>query len=135
MSREAVKCIFGDPNLTPEEIKILQKYFKVDWKFAKSDFIYYIEPVSGTTMCKSASILYNKNSKYQFELIHINTIKEYVNRLQESKDALNRAAQQSTNRVQCSSSKITIASGHLEDRTINFRRRSKAQIGKANLSF
>ena len=26
-------------------------------------------------------------------------------------------------------------SGHLEDRTINFRRRSKAKIGKANLPF
>ena len=58
-----VKCIFGDPCLTSAEIEILQKDFKINWKFAKSDYIYYIDPKSGTTMCKSESILYDKTSK------------------------------------------------------------------------
>ena len=66
MNRKTVECIYGNPDLTPKHVEILQKYFKVDWQFAKSDFIYYIEPVTGIAMCKSASILYSETSKYQF---------------------------------------------------------------------
>lgn len=135
MNRKTVECIFGNPDLTPKEIEILQKYFKVTWKFAKSNFIYYIDPESGVTMCKSESILYDKTSKYQFELISVKTIKEYVNRLQKQETDLDRRDQQPTSGIQCTSSKVTIASGHLEDRTIDFRWGGKAKIGKANLSF
>ena len=135
MSKETVECIFGDPNWTSKEIEILQKYFKVNWKFVKSNFIYYIDPEFGTTVCKSESMLYDKTSKYQFELISVNTIKEYVNRLQEQETNLDRRDKQPTDRVQCPSSKVTIASGHLEYGTIDFRWGGKAKIGKANLSF
>ena len=134
MSKETVEFIFGNPDLTPKHVEILQTYFKVNWKFAKSDYIYYIDP-SGITRCESASILHNENNKYLFKIISIKTIKEYVNRLQKQETNLDRRDKQPTSRIQCSSSKVAIASGHLEDRTINFRRRSKAQIGKANLSF
>ena len=136
MSKEKiVECIFGDPALTPEEIKMLQKYFKADWKFTKSDHIYYIDPEYDEVSCKPASILYNKTNRYKFEVIHINTIKKYVNRLQEQETHLDRRDQQPTSGIQCAPSKVAIASGHLEYRAINFRRGSKAQIGKANLSF
>lgn len=131
---KTIEYIFGSPNLKPENIEILQKYFHVNWKFAKADHIYYIDPESGQAMCKPDHTFRN-NYQYQFELINVKTIKEYVNRLQKQETDLDRRDQQPTSRIQCSSSKITIASGHLEDRTIDFRRRSKAQIGKANLSF
>jgi hypothetical protein len=135
MSKDTVKYIYGNPYLTSKHVEILQKYFKVDWKFAKSACIYYIDPESGIAMCKSASILYDKTSKYQFKTINVKTIKEYVNRLQKQETNLDRRDQQPTSGIQCTSSKASIASGHFEDRTINFRRRSKAKIGKANLSF
>ena len=136
MNKETVECIFGDPDLTSKEIEILQKYFKVDWKFAKSDFIYYIDPECGITMCKSASVLYARNNKYLFELTNAKTIiKEYVNRLQKPKVDFNRGDQQPTSRIQCASSKVTIASGHLEHGKIDFRWGGKAKISKANLSF
>lgn len=136
MSKETVECIFGNPDLIPKHVEILQKYFKVDWQFAKSDFIYYIEPVTGIAMCKSASILYSETSKYQFKIINVKTIiKEYVNRLQEQETNLDRRDQQPTSRIQCTSSKASIASGHLEYGTIDFRWGGKAKIGKANLSF
>jgi hypothetical protein len=134
MSKEIVECIFGNPDLIPKHVEILQTYFKVNWKFAKSDYIYYIDP-SGITRCESASILHNKTNKYQFKIINVKTIKEYVNRLQEQETNLDRRDQQSTSGIQCSTSKATIASGHLEYGKIDFRRRSKAKIGKANLSF
>jgi hypothetical protein len=135
MSRETVEYLYGNPNLTSKHIEVLQKYFKVDWQFAKSDFIYYIDPESGIAMCKAASILYSKSSKYQFELINVKTIKEYVNRLQEQETDLDRRDQQPTSGIQCSTSKVTITSGHLEYGKIDFRWGGKAKIGKANLSF
>jgi hypothetical protein len=135
MNKEIVECFFGDPDLTSEEVEILQKYFQVHWKFAKSDYIYYIDPEFSITTCKQASILHNKTNKYQFKIINVKTIKEYVNRLQKQETNLDRRDQQPTSGIQCTSSKASIASGHFEDRTINFRRRSKAKIGKANLSF
>lgn len=135
MSKETIQCIFGNPDLTPKEIEILQKYFKVNWIFAKNNFIYYIDPESGITTCSPSTILHSRTSKYQFKIINIKTIKEYVNRLQEPKADFDRGNQQPTSGIQCTTSKVTIASGHLEDRTIDFRRRSKAQISKANLSF
>lgn len=135
MSKETVECIFGNPDLEPKEIEILQKYFQVHWKFAKSDYIYYIDPEFSITTCKPASVLYSKTSKYQFKLINVKTIKAYVNRLQKQETDLDRRDQQPTSGIQCASSKVTIASGHLEDRTIDFRWGGKAQIGKANLSF
>ena len=116
-------------------IKIFQKYFQVDWKFAKPNYIYYIDPESDMTMCQPQYIVFDENNKYIFKRITLKTVKEYVNRLQKQETDLDRRDQQPTSGIQCTSSKITIASGHLEDRTINFRRRSKAQIGKANLSF
>lgn len=134
MSKETVKCIFGDPDLTPKDIEILQTYFKVDWKFAKNNYIYYIDP-SGITRCESASILHARNNQYQFELINVQTIKEYVNRLQEQETNLARRDGQPTSGIQCTTSKATIASGYLEYRTIDFRGGGKAKIGKANLSF
>ena len=135
MNKETVEFIFGDPDLTSKEIEILQKYFKVDWKFDKSNFIYYIDPDCGIAMCQSASILYARNNKYQFELINVKTIKEYVNRLQKQETNLAKRDGHPTSGIQCTSSKVAIASGHLEYRKIDFRRGSKAKIGKANLSF
>lgn len=135
MSKETIEYIFGNPHLTSKHVEILQKYFKVDWKFAKSACIYYIDPESGIAMCKSASILYDKTSKYQFKIINIKTIKEYVNRLQEQETNLDRRDQQPTSGIQCTSSKVTITSGHLEYGKIDFRWGGKAKIGKANLSF
>jgi hypothetical protein len=134
MSKEIVECIVGNPDLIPKHVEILQTYFKVNWKFAKSDYIYYIDP-SGITRCESASILRNKTNKYQFKIINVKTIKEYVNRLQKQETDLDRRDQQSTSRIQCTSSQVTIASGHLEYGTIDFRCGGKAKIGKANLSF
>ena len=135
MSKKTIECIFGNPDLTSKHVEILQQYFKVDWQFAKSDYIYYIDPESGIAMCKPASILYDKTSKYQFELINVKTIKDYVNRLQKSKADFDRGNQQPTSGIQCTTSKITIASGHLEYGKIDFRWGGKAKIGKANLSF
>lgn len=118
-----------------DTIKILQKYFRVNWKFAKQNFIYYIDPESNETMCQPLFITFDQSNNYKFKRITLNTIKEYVNRLQEQETNLDRRDQQPTSGIQCSTSKATIASGHLEYGKIDFRRRSKAQIGKANLSF
>lgn len=131
---KTIEYIVGD-NYTIEAIKILQKYFHADWQFAKKNFIYYIDPESNITMCKPESIKFTENYKYIFKQITFKTIKEYVDRLQKQEIDLTRRDQQPTSRIQCTSSKATIASGHLEYRTINFRGRSKAKIGKANLSF
>ena len=125
--------IGGDYSI--DAIKIFQKYFQVNWKFAKQNFIYYIDPESGMTMCQPGSIIFTESDRYIFERVTLRTVKRYVDRLQKQETDLNRRDQQPTSGIQCTSSKITIASGHLEDRTVNFRRRSKAQIGKANLSF
>lgn len=135
MSKETVECIFGDPDLTPKEIEILQKYFQVHWKFAKSDYIYYIDPEFSITTCKPTTVLHSKTSKYQFKIINVKTIKEYVNRLQEQETNLDRRDQQPTSGIQCTSSKVATASGHLEYGKIDFRWGGKAKIGKANLSF
>lgn len=118
-----------------DNIKLFQEYFQVDWKFAKQNFIYYIDPESNMTMCKPLFVIFDQSNKYIFKRITLKTVKEYVNRLQEQETNLTRRDGQPTSGIQCTPSKITIASGHLEDRTINFRRKSKAQIGKANLSF
>ena len=118
-----------------ENVEILQKYFHVNWIFAKPNFIYYIDPESDIAVCKPESIKLTENYKYVFKQINLNKIKEYVNRLQKQENDLNRGDQQLTSGIQCTPSKTTIASGHLEYRTINFRGRSKAKIGKANLSF
>lgn len=131
---KTIEYIIGD-DYSIDAIKIFQKYFKVSWKFSKQDFIYYIDPESNITMCKPTFIIFDLSNKYVFNRINVKTIKEYVNRLQKPKTDLNRRDQQATSKIQCASSKITIASGHLEDRTIDFRRRIKAQIGKADLSF
>lgn len=125
--------IGGDYSI--DGIKIFQKYFQVDWKFAKQNYIYYIDPESDMTMCQPGSIVFTESDKYVFKRITLKTVKKYVDRLQEPKTDLNRGDQQTASKIQCAPSKITIASGYLEDRTIDFRRRSKAQIGKANLSF
>ena len=131
---KTIEYIVGD-NYPIDAIKIFQEYYQVDWKFAKQNFIYYIDPESNETMCQPLFITFDQSNNYKFKRITLNTIKEYVNRLQKSKADFDRGVEQATSRVQCTTIKITIASGHLEDRTINFRRRSKAQIGKANLSF
>ena len=125
--------IGGDYSI--DAIKILQKYFQVDWRFAKQNYIYYIDPESDMTMCQPGSIIFTESDRYVFKQITLKTINHYVNRLQKPKADFDRGNQQPTSKIQCASSKITIASGHLEDRAIDFRRRSKAQIGKANLSF
>lgn len=118
-----------------DAIKIFQKYFQVDWKFAKQNFIYYMDPESNMAMCKPTYTIFDQSNNYTFHRITLKTVKEYVDRLQKPKTNLDRRDQQPTGRVQCSSGKITIASGHLEYRTINFRSRGKTKIGKANLSF
>jgi hypothetical protein len=130
---KTIEYIIGD-NYSIDTIEIFRKYFRENWKFAKQGYIYYIDPESDLTMCQPESIIFSE-SEYIFKRITLKTVKEYVNRLQKSKADFDRGVEQPTGRVQCTTSKITIASGHLEDRTINFRRRSKAQIGKANLSF
>ena len=135
MNKETIEYIFGNPYLTSKHVEILQKYFKVDWKFAKSACIYYIDPESGITVCSPTTILHSRTSKYQFELININIIKEHVNRLQKQETDLARRDGQPTSGIQCTTSKATIASGHLEYGKIDFRRGSKAKIGKASLSF
>jgi hypothetical protein len=131
---KTVEYILGG-NYSIDTIKILQKYFQVDWKFAKPDHIYYIDPESNETMCQPLFITFDQSNNYKFKRITLNTVKEYVNRLQEQETNLDRRDQQPTSRIQCTPSKATIASGHLEYGTIDFRRRSKAKIGKANLSF
>lgn len=125
--------IGGDYSI--DSIKIFQKYFQVDWKFAKPDHIYYIDPELDTTMCQSKSIIITQSTRYKFKQINLNTVKEYVNRLQEQETNLDRRDQQPTSGIQCTSSKITIASGHLEHGKIDFRWGGKAKIGQANLSF
>lgn len=131
---KTIEYVIGT-NYAIDSIKILQKYFQVDWKFAKPDHIYYIDPESDMTMCQPKSIVITQSARYIFKQINLNTVQEYVNRLQKPKADFDRGNQQPTSKIQCTSSKITIASGHLENRAIDFRRRSKAQIGKANLSF
>lgn len=116
-------------------IKIFQKYFQVNWKFAKPKFIYYIDPESDMTMCQPESILITQSTRYIFKRITLKTVDEYVNRLQEPKTDLDRGDQQPTSGIQCTSSKVAIASGHLEYGKIDFRWGGKAKIGKANLSF
>lgn len=118
-----------------DAIKILQKYFQVDWKFAKQNFIYYINPDSNETMCQPLFTTFDQSNNYKFKRITLKTIKEYVNRLQEQETNLDRRDQQPTSGIQCTSSKVTIASGHLEYGKIDFRWGGKAKIGKANLSF
>ena len=125
--------IGGDYSI--DSIKIFQKYFQVDWKFAKPDHIYYIDPELDTTMCQSKSIIITQSTRYKFKQINLNTVKEYVNRLQEQETNLDRRDQQPTSGIQCTTSKITIASGHLEHGKIDFRWGGKAKIGQANLSF
>jgi hypothetical protein len=125
--------IGGDYSI--DAIKILQKYFQVDWRFAKQNYIYYIDPESNMTMCQPGSIIFTESDRYVFKQITLKTINHYVNRLQKPKDDFDRAVEQPASGIQCTTSKVTIASGHLKYGTIDFRRRSKAQIGKANLSF
>ena len=118
---KTIEYILGD-NYSIDAIKIFQKYFQVDWKFAKQNYIYYIDPESDMTMCQPKSIVITQSTRYRFKQINLNTVQEYVNRLQKQETNLDGRDQQSTSRIQCTSSKITIASGHLEDRTIDFRR-------------
>ena len=66
--------------MTSKHIEILQKYFHVNWKFAKGDHIYYIDPESGKAVCKP-DYAFRNNDQYQFKLINVKTIKENVNRL------------------------------------------------------
>lgn len=131
---KTIEYVIGT-NYAIDSIKILQKYFQVDWKFAKPDHIYYIDPESDMTMCQSKSIIITQSTRYEFKQINLNTVQKYVNRLQEQETNLDRRDQQPTSGIQCTSSKITIASGHLEYGTIDFRWGGKAKIGKANLSF
>ena len=131
---KTIEYIMGS-DYSIDAIKIFQKYFRVDWKFAKQNYIYYIDPESDMIMCQPVSIIFTESDRYIFERITLKTVKKYVDRLQKPKADFDRGNQQPTSRIQCTPSKTTIASGHLEHRTINFRRRSKAQIGKANLSF
>ena len=132
---KTIEFIFGNPLFVQSTINLLQDYFQVNWIFAKDQFIYYIDPESGNPMCKPKCILSQVSDKYKFKQITIQTIKKYVDRLQKQENDLDRGDQQPTSGIQCTSGKATIASGHLEYRTINFRGRSKAKIGKANLSF
>lgn len=134
MSKKTIEYVFGDPYLTAKHIEILQKYFHVNWKFAKGDHIYYIDPESGKAVCKP-DYAFRNNEQYQFKLINVKTIKEHVNRLQEQETDLAGRDGQPTSRIQCTSSKTTIASGHLEHGKIDFRWGGKAKIGKASLSF
>ena len=125
--------IGGDYSL--DGIKIFQKYFRVDWKFAKQNYIYYIDPESDITMCQPVSIIFTEKDRYIFERITLNTVRKYVDRLQKQETDLDRRDQHPTSRIQCTTSKATIASGHFEYGTIDFHWRGKAKIGKANLSF
>lgn len=131
---KTIEFIYGEDYST-DAIKIFQKYFRVDWKFAKRDHIYYIDPESDITMCKPKSIVIIQSTRYRFKQITIQTIKQYVNRLQKQETNFDRRDQQPTSGIQCTTSKATITSGHLEYGKIDFRKRSKAKIGKANLSF
>lgn len=131
---KTIEYVIGT-NYATDSIKILQKYFRVSWKFAKPDHIYYIDPESDMMTCQPKSIIITQSARYKFKQINLNTVQKYVDRLQKPKADLNRGDQQPTSRVQCSSSKVTIASGHLEYGTIDFRWGGKAKIGKANLSF
>jgi hypothetical protein len=131
---KTIEYIIGT-NYAIDSIKLLQKYFQVDWKFAKPDHIYYIDPESDMTMCQPLFITFDQSNNYKFKRIVLNTIKEYVNRLQKQETDLDRRDQQPTSGIQCTSSKVAIASGYLEYGTIDFRWGGKAKIGKANLSF
>lgn len=131
---KTIEYILGD-NYSIDAIKIFQKYFQVDWKFAKQNYIYYIDPESDMTMCQPISVIFNENCRYIFKRITLKTIDSYVNRLQKQETNLDRRDQQPTSGIQCTSSKVTIASGHLEHGKIDFRWGGKAKISKANLSF
>jgi hypothetical protein len=131
---KTIEYIIGT-NYAIDSIKLLQKYFQVDWKFAKPDHIYYIDPESDMTMCQPGSMIFTASNRYIFKQINLNTVKKYVNRLQEQETNLDRRDQQPTSGIQCSTSKVTITSGHLEYGKIDFRWGGKAKIGKANLSF
>lgn len=132
---KTIEFIYGRDNYSDDAIKIFQKYFRVDWKFAKRDHIYYIDPDSNITMCKPHIMTFHQADLYNFKQITLKTIKKYVDRLQEQETDLERRDQQSTSGIQCTTSKVTITSGHLEYGKIDFRWGSKAKIGKANLSF
>lgn len=134
MNKKTIEYILGD-NYSIDAIKIFQKYFQVDWKFAKQNYIYYIDPESDMTMCQPISVIFNENCRYIFKRITLKTIDSYVNRLQKQETNLDRRDQQPTSGIQCTSSKVTIASGHLEHGKIDFRWGGKAKISKANLSF
>ena len=69
--------IGGDYSI--DGINILQKYFQVDWRFAKQNYIYYIDPELDMTMCQPQYTIFDKSSKYAFKRITLKTIKEYVN--------------------------------------------------------
>ena len=131
---KTIEYILGD-NYSIDAIKIFQKYFQVDWKFAKQNYIYYIDPESDMTMCQPLFITFDQSNNYKFKRITLNTVKEYVDRLQKQETDLDRRVQHPTSRIQCTTSKATIASGHFEYGTIDFHWRGKAKIGKANLSF
>ena len=125
--------IGGDYSI--DAIKIFQEYFRVDWRFAKQNHIYYIDPESHMAMCQPGSIIFTESDRYIFKRITLKIVKAYVNRLQKPKTNLDRRDQQPTSGIQCTPSKVAIASGHLEHGKIDFRWRGKAKIGKANLSF
>ena len=134
MSKEIVEYIVGDSYPT-DAIKIFQKYFQVDWKFAKQNFIYYIDPGSNEAICQPLFITFDQSNNYKFKRITLKTIQEYVNRLQKQETNLAGRDRQTTSGIQCTTSKASIASGHLEYGKIDFRWGGKAKIGKANLSF
>ncbi len=125
--------IGGDYSI--DGIKIFQKYFQVDWKFVKPNYIYYIDPESNKATCQPLFITFDQSNNYKFKRITLNTVKEYVNRLQKQETNLARRDGQPTSGIQCTSSKATIASGDLEYGKIDFRGGSKAKISKASLSF
>ena len=131
---KTIEYIIGN-NYSIDSIKIFQKYFKVSWKFSKQNYIYYIDPELDITMCQPESIIFTEGDRYIFKQITLKTIKEYVDRLQKQETDLDRRDGQPTSGIQCTTSKVTIASGHLEYGKTDFRWGGKAKIGKANLSF
>jgi hypothetical protein len=135
MNKKTIEYVLGCQFYSSANINILQKYFQTEWKFAKVGYIYFIDPESHTTMCKPSSILHDPRIKYEFKLLTLKTIKEYVNRLQEQETNLARRDGQPTSGIQCTSSKVTITSGHLEYGKIDFRWGGKAKLCNANLSF
>ena len=77
---KTIEYVIGT-NYAIDSIRILQKYFQVNWKFARPDYIYYIDPESDMTMCQPKSILITQSTRYTFKQINLNTVQEYVNRL------------------------------------------------------